>query len=267
MDRRLKTPLILVLIACGINIICALLGLIYLAQYDNFFAYFELMMNTEIEEGMTILSYISSLLPDFSAEKLRSILYVYFIVTNVFSILLSIPGIIFSSITFKDNDISVEDFQARNKFHIWLLVSIGLAYFSNSYEMGSAIYSVLSTFSLAVIVLLVVAFIKVLRAVRYNKYAFDLYLVRKAKEEKEQANDYEFKPANNEFEYEHGRQIGEENLDKPVSETRPSIDQSKLDEMYQLLAKLEKSYKANEITFEDYDRMKKTILENYLKQN
>ena len=40
---------------------------------------------------------------------------------------------------------------------------------------------------------------------------------------------------------------------------------NKLDEMYELLSKLEKSYKENKITSEDYERMKKTILDNYLK--
>ena len=58
---------------------------------------------------------------------------------------------------------------------------------------------------------------------------------------------------------------GEENLEKPVVNQEPTIDQSKLDEMYELLSKLEKSYKENKITSEDYERMKKTILDNYLK--
>ena len=43
------------------------------------------------------------------------------------------------------------------------------------------------------------------------------------------------------------------------------LTQSKLDEFYTLLSKLEKSYKNGEVTQEDYERMKKTILENYMK--
>ena len=41
----------------------------------------------------------------------------------------------------------------------------------------------------------------------------------------------------------------------------------RLDELYSLLAKLEKSYKNNEISTEEYQRMKETILSNFKSNN
>ena len=41
------------------------------------------------------------------------------------------------------------------------------------------------------------------------------------------------------------------------------MKQDNLEDLYNLIAKLEKSYKDGEISQEDYERMKQTIINNY----
>ena len=262
--RRLNLPLILTLIGSGLSLIFGLVGLIYLAQYKNFFGFYEMFLGQEVAQGQTIEDLILSIVPTMTTANLRTMMYSYFIVSGVLSILMCVPAIIFAILCFKDNECSVEEFQARNKYHVWLLVSIGLAYMGNSYEMGSLAFDALSIFSIGAVVVLVIAFIKVIQVMRLNSYAFKLSLARKAQEEKEAQDRYSYDQTRYESTSE-GNQIGEENLEKPVVNQEPTVDQSKLDEMYELLSKLEKSYKENKITSEDYERMKKTILDNYLK--
>lgn len=264
MKRRLNLPLILTLIGSGLSLIIGLVGLIYLAQFKNFFSLYEMIVNQEVQAGQTIEELILSIVPTMTSTNLRTMMYSYFIVSSVLSIIMCIPAIIFSILCFKDNECSVEEFQARNKYHIWLLVSIGLAFIGNGYEMGSMVFETLSIFSTGAIVVLVIAFVKVVQTMRLNSYAFKLSQARKAQEAKEEQDRYSFDQSRYESTSE-GNQIGEENLEKPVVNQEPVVDQSKLDEMYELLSKLEKSYKENKISTEDYERMKKTILENYLK--
>jgi len=47
-------------------------------------------------------------------------------------------------------------------------------------------------------------------------------------------------------------------------EKEVKVDNEKLNQVYELLSKLEKSYKNGEVSEEDYNRMKQTILDNYL---
>ena len=265
MKRRLNVPLILALIGSGLSFVLGLVGLIYLSKYRNFFAFYKEYLGQEFEAGQTIEQYILTLFPSITVANLRTIIYSYFVASSVLSVVMCIPAIIFAILCFKDNENSVEEFQARNKLHIWLLVSIGLAYLGNGYEMCSLVFEELGIISIGAVVVLIIAFIKIIKVMRLNSYAFKLSQIRKAQEEKQEQDRYSydqsrFEPASNE-----GNQIGEENLDKPVINEEPTVDQSKLDEMYELLSKLEKSYKENNISKEDYERMKKTILDNYLK--
>lgn len=262
--RRLNVPLILTLIGSGLSFILGLVGLIYLSKYRNFFAFYKEYLGQEYEAGQTIEQYIVTLFPSITVANLRAIIYSYFVASSVLSVIMCTPAIIFAILCFRDNECSVEEFQARNKYHVWLLVSIGLAFLGNGYEMCSLVFEGLGIISTGAVVVLVIAFIKVIQVMRLNSYAFKLYLARKAQEEKAAQDRYSYDQTRYESTSE-GNQIGEENLEKPVVNQEPTVDQSKLDEMYELLSKLEKSYKENKITSEDYERMKKTILDNYLK--
>lgn len=266
MNRRLRTPLLFGLIGSSVIFICALVGLIGLSNYRNFFEFYESYLGQEITEGMTIEEIILQMYPAISTSTIRIALYYFFIFSNVLSMLLSIPCIVFSLICFKDTTLTAEEFQKRNKLHIFLLISFGLSYLASSYEMGSTAFSALSIFSLAAVVFIFIGFFKSLQVVRLNKYVLKVRKSKKAYEEKLR-QEQERKAQEESFVQSTGNQIGEENLTKPEikEETVTPVDQVKLDELYSLLSKLEKSYKNGEVSQEDYERMKKTILENYMK--
>ena len=185
------------------------------------------------------------------------------------AVVLSIPCFVLSLLSFKDSSLDANEFQKRNKKHIFLLISFGLAYLANSYELGSTVVPTLSIFSLAAGVLIIFGFFKVLQQIRFNKYYLKVLQAKKAQEEAKEQQRYTFEQTRFETNNQ-GNQIGEENLAQPeikeeVKEQPSELEKVKLDELYSLLSKLEKSYKNGEVNQEDYERMKKTLLENYMK--
>lgn len=263
MKRRLKTPLLLGIIGSSIIFVLGLIGLIYFVNYRNFFELCEVILNEDVSgEGITLQATILELFPFLTVENIRTTMYIYLIISNVLAMVLSIPNIVFSLICMKDVSLDVEAFQKRNKLHIFLIISFAISYIANSYEQASMISQGISFVSIGAVVLMFIGFIKTIQEVRLNKYYYNMLQARKAQEEKMQNERYSFDKSK--FNQPEGNQIGEENLEKPEIKEEVKVDQSKLDELYSLLAKLEKSYKNGEITEEDYQRMKKTILENYM---
>lgn len=267
MNSRFKTPLLFGLIGSSITFICALIGVIYLSNYTNYFEFCEAFMAQVLSNGMTVEDVIKEMAPVITESMVRVAMYYYFLISGMLSMLLCIPCIVLSILSFRSSTLSAEDFQKRNKLHVFLLISFGLSYLANSYEMGSTALSAISIFAIIALVLVIIGFFKALSVVRFNKYLLKVQTTRKAYEEKLR-QEQEMKAAEEaKFANAEANQIGEENLEKPETheETATQVDQVKLDELYSLLSKLEKSYKNGEVTQEDYERMKKTILENYMK--
>ena len=170
MNVRFKTPILFGLICSSLTIILGIVGIVYLVNYDNFFVFFEEFMSEEYIEGTTLESMIFQYFPSLTIDTLRTFVYIYFIVSGVMAVVLSIPCFVLSLLSFKDSSLDANEFQKRNKKHIFLLISFGLAYLANSYELGSTVVPTLSIFSLAAGVLIIFGFFKVLQQIRFNKY-------------------------------------------------------------------------------------------------
>ena len=160
--------------------------------------------------------------------------------------------------------LSIEDFNKKNKYHIFYIVTLGVTLLLMENDAGSYAFDIFTFTRIAAMVLLIIALANTLT---YFVYAKRRYKKEQATIKDEVSETYDFKDAEEPFTFDEGKQIGEEVLDKPNIQQDEDYAkrQEKLEEMYALLAKLEKQYKNGEISLEDYQRMKETILENYLK--
>ena len=63
MNSRFKTPLLFGLIGSSVTFICALIGVIYLANYTNYFEFCETLMAQVLSNGMTVEDMIKEMAP------------------------------------------------------------------------------------------------------------------------------------------------------------------------------------------------------------
>lgn len=255
MHKKYKVSLILSMIGSSLAFVFAFLGLIFLSVYEIYANALNIFLNTSVSsDGTTLLQMLNEL--GILVEDFALGFYIFTIIMNIFTVLLAIPCVVLTIISFNNINLSPVEFQKKSKLHIWRLISVGLAIESISMEMLSYIESSLSTISTLVNAALIVSLVfGIISLVENNK------VVKKINSKVTQA---EIHPTYNEVINNEIIDVKEDKVEE-VKEEPKIIEQAKLDEMYDLLSKLEKSYKSGEMTYEDYERMKKTILDNYLK--
>ena len=259
---RHRFATISLLFCCLIMILLGIISLVVLLIPENYpTIYYAVINDTE------------AIVPNFEAqmasasgdeELLKMTLFVTLIVMNILYIVLAIPGIVVAVLCLKDGLADVEVFQKRKGLHIFQIVSIGLALLANSvsvneYTVSSSMYML----RLPILALLIIALGNTIRELVINSRVFNKPN-NPSQEQIRQENDYNFedrfeKPRESE-EYRDYPDIKEEKVDDEKVKQR----QEQLEKAYELLAKLEKSYKNGEISKDDYDRMKKTILDDFM---
>ena len=260
MRKKYKVSCILGLIGSSIALLLSLISLIYFAIYENFVLFLDMFLNMTSSSGTTVIEAITSL--NIPMDTMAIFVYSLMVTFNVIALVFAIPGFIFSIVGFKNVNISAKDFQAKKKFNIWRIIGIGLvieslAFESTEYieETFSAISSLANVVCVIALIMGIVALVENGRAVRNieraEKNAVIMEVYNEVEIEKTKENEEILNEVLNEIEEESSEQV--------------VVNQAKLDEMYDLLSKLEKSYKTGEVSFEDYERMKKTILDNYMR--
>lgn len=255
MKKLFKLATIFTIIASAFCIFNGLLGAIGLFSDEIFYEVFE---------------YFAPLLRlDSTASADASILKVYvrivLIIINIMGAIFAIPSLVFAIICSKHNEYSVEAFQRKNGVHIAFLIMVGIAmnYSSsvNTAEFVDSTFGLLNTVSDG---FLVASFIFILIEIISN------FKQTKLVNTYGSVNDYEIKPVVENID------VVEQTKEVEVTDTevdeKPQeqpevkvVNTSNLDDLYTLIAKLEKSYKDGEISKEDYERMKATIVNNYYK--
>ena len=253
MKKRFKLATVFTIIAsafCIFNGFIGAIGLFFDEVYNSIWQYFMSQVDVSNINDPEIYEFL---------EYLQTILRVALIGANVLAGLSAIPSLVFAIICANHNEYSVEAFQRKNGLHIAFLVFIGI---SNNYSAGGSTASFVSDlFSLldtVAAVFLTISFIFALIEIIQN------YRSVKAAEKYCNVSTQEIKPT---FENEVEQQKPLEAEIAPVvveSEKEVKVvKQDNLEDLYNLIAKLEKSYKDGEISQEDYERMKQTIINNY----
>lgn len=225
----------------------------------------------------SFLSGIEAIAPNFEAqmnelsgdpELLKMTLFVMLVIMNVGNVIFAIPGIIAASLCLKDATADVESYQKRKGLHIFQIVSIGLALLANSFAIYEyTISASMYILRLPILALLIIAIGNVIRENVINSNVINNKNSQTQDNiEEEPKNNYEFEDR---FSQERPKET-EEYREKPeikenkVSDEKIKERQEQLEKAYELLAKLEKSYKNGELSQEDYDRMKQTILNDFM---
>lgn len=256
MKKRFKLATVFTIIAsafCIFNGFIGAIGLFFDEVYNSIWQYFISMANLTVPSNpMGQREFIEML------DLIKTYMRVILIVLNLVVGLSAIPSLVFAIICSNHNEYSVEAFQRKNGLHIAFLVFIGI---SMNYSAGGSTASFVSDlFSLldtVAAVFLTISFIFALIEIIQN------YRSVKLAEKYCNVSSQEVKPT---FENKVEQQKPLEAEITPVVESEKEVKvvkQDNLEELYNLIAKLEKSYKDGEISQEDYERMKNTIINNY----
>lgn len=248
--KKYNIAVILTYIASVLTSLLAIISLVIIIPLDNYASFFSSLKADEIYGEM-----ISLLVASGTDEAyISTILYIVFIILSIISLLLAVPSLVFALLNKNEKNLTNEEFQSHNKKHIWFLISIGLGYFSNTYNLVSSLVQEISLLNSAATILYVIAFFFALMTIIKNKKAL-------------KQNVQEVDNGNTIFDFENdndNNENGNDNNNVFLDNHEVKADPKKLDKVYELLSKLEKEYKNGEIQEEDYIRMKETILNNYL---
>ena len=252
MKKRFKLATVFTIIAsafCIFNGFIGAIGLFFDEVYNSIWQYFMSQVDVSNINDPEIYEFL---------EYLQTILRVALIGANVLAGLSAIPSLVFAIICSNHNEYSVEAFQRKNGLHIAFLVFIGISMnFSAGGSTASFVSDLFSLLDTVAAVFLTISFIFALIEIIQN------YRSVKSAEKYCNVSTQEVKPT---FEDKVEQQKPLEAEITPVVESEKEVKvvkQDNLEDLYNLIAKLEKSYKDGEISQEDYERMKQTIINNY----
>ena len=246
-NKKFKIATILGIITSAIALFTAIQGLVTVSIMENFFVLFDEMMNVVVDPstGMTYLEVIEQT-GVISVDEFRTVIYIIVLAMFVILLVVSIASLFVSIFSIKDGSLNRQEFQKKNVKHIFFVVFMGLLAFS----IAGDIVSILS----------LIAFILALIDIVNNHKVLKLHNVS------ENENFYDNAGEENFFDYKKNP-IPEERKEEVVEISQEDIikqeeKKQKLEETFELLSKLEKSYKNGEIDEETYKRMKATIMDN-----
>lgn len=265
MNKKFKLSTIFSLVSSCVLLIIGIVGLCYFAPKRQFIQFMDQYLKEPLFSDMTLEEILAEIV---DIDYLMPILYIVFLIYSIFNIITATLGLIFTFLCLKDYDLSYEDFQKRKKIHIAYIVFVGVNFFSSDIAVGSSVSSGLSLLNSAISLFFIISFIFGIMGLKFNSKK----LAETSNSHPEMNNPihqpieevYFDKPNREETKdtYEDNSPLAKEENQKPST---PPVNNEKLMEAYELLAKLEKSHLNNEITDEDYERMKKTIMDNFSK--
>ncbi len=284
MNQKFKLSIIFSLISGFILLVLGIVGVVYFASQERFILFFDEYLNQPTSADGTTLNDLLSGLVDM--DYFMPMMYIMFMGYSIFNIISAIVCLVLSFICLNDHHLSCKAFQSRKALHIVYIVFVGISWFSIECSVGSLISSLLVLLSTVASVLYIIAFIFGIIGVRYNtKRLAELYSdedpfknmsAKEFNEGTEKLMKSLFSEDQNELQEddfnqeelsdERKQELQEEKFNETEKvEEKPVVDNKKLNETYELLAKLEKSHRNQEISDEDYVRMKKTIMDNLTK--
>lgn len=257
MKKRFKLATVFTIIAsafCIFNGFIGAIGLFFDEVYNSIWQYLMSMVNVTVPSDPIDQTEFFEMLDLF-----KTYMRVALIGANALAGLSAIPSLVFAIICSRHNEYSVEAFQRKNGLHIAFLVFIGISMnFSAGGSTASFVFDLFSLLDTVAAVFLTISFIFALIEIIQN------YRSVKLAEKYCNVSNQEVQPT---FENKVEQQKPLEAEITPVvveSEKEVKVvKQDNLEELYNLIAKLEKSYKDGEISQEDYERMKNTIINNY----
>lgn len=255
MNKKFKAAMILSVVVTSIVIFVALISLITLGSKEVFkekmLGLFEIEDDTLYLLGVELTSLVGLTTEQINEEiaLLTATYYSMNLICSVLAIIFAGIALAFSIVCIKDCNLDVNTFRQRKKFHITIGVMLIFVFITTSFFVSGIIYSSLSLITDLVHYASLVNFILVFVGIKSRPM-------------------YHYippEPANAESINNENNVIDEVSPVSSESKTQDEETIKKLQEGYELLAKLEKSYRNNEISYEDYERMKNTILENFKK--
>ena len=254
------------IIASSLFLFGSILSLILFGIYDSFIEYFDYII--EQVGGRDYLEYVF----EISFSELLSISYVVVMALNFLQFIIAVAMFIISLVVSKDGLMINYKFRKRNGLHIVYLIFLGLSFET----AGTSLLGLteLSFFTTAASVLFIAAFILgIVGIVSSNK--------KQASFENYQKNSQYQNQFQEKLNFGRPEGVDETNVIdvKPEEETivveqetpvqeeseRKVLSTEEIENIYSLLAKLEKEYKNNIIDEATYKRMKETILDNLRK--
>ena len=245
MRSKFKYAIMFAIIAFSISIASGIYGGFRLIEKDVFEYIYNLIMEGYFE-----------ILPEEEIYlQMYDTMQVSLVVMSFVGALLCIPAVVFSIICINHYSLSVEAFERKRKIHILTLIFIGVGYFASNNTMGAAVNSIFAFLSTPCDILAIASFFMFLYEYRLNRKQVVL--------SGRYDNDYPTKNNNDNSVLDAEVTLSDKDKEPEISQEEKERRQQKLDELYMLLAKLEKSYKNNELSTEEYQRMKETILSNF----
>lgn len=255
-NRNFKRSITLTYVAVGLHLLVLLFSFIYFSVHKTFAEFFVLISSTVIEEGTTLGQMFEEV--GILAEHL----YIGIFMMNLIYLGFDIVLLIFALLCRNDHKLNLIRFNRKNVLHIFYIVFLGLGFL----VFDSSLISVFSPFAglaglleTAIFVLYIVAFVNAIKGVYTNSNYMSSINGYSSSSSKKYYEGY------TNHEYDNVNTVYEESKNDEVIDVEEERQESNVDyeELYTLLAKLERQYKNGEIDEENYNRMKQTLLDNF----
>ena len=256
-NRNFKRAITLTYVAVGLHLLVLLFSFIYFSVHKTFAEFFVLISSTVIEEGTTLGQMFEEL------GLLAEHLYIGILTMNIIYLVFDIILLVFALLCRNDHKLNLIRFNRKNVLHIFYIVFLGLGFlvFDSTLISTFSPYATLaSLLETATFVLYIIAFVNAIKGVYTNsKYvtSIDGYNTSTSKKYYEGYTNHEYDNINTVYEENKNDEI----ID--VKEEKTEENNVDYEELYTLLAKLERQYKNSEIDEENYNRMKQTLLDNF----
>lgn len=257
-NAHFKRSILLTLIGLGLNALVLLFSFIYFSVQKTFAEFFVLISPIVIEEGTTVGQMLEQL--GITAEYF----YVGILTMNIIYLAFDVILLIFTLLCRNDHKLNLINFNRKKVLHIFYIIFIGLGFLvfdTNLVSTFSPYSSFTSLLDTATFVLYIIAFYNAIKGTYINSKfltSIDGYNNSASKKYYQGYSNHEYDNVNEE--YEKGK---EDEVIDIVDNDEENDNHIDYEELYTLLAKLERQYKNGEIDEENYNRMKKTILDNY----
>lgn len=266
-NKSFKRSVVLGIIASSLLILAGIISLIMFGIHSTYIIIFDEIV--QLVGGVDVVEiYFNS-----PIDVILSVSYVVVLFLNLVQVIVGILGLVFSIVVSKDVHYSVIKFHKKRGLHIAYIIIMGVCGETTATslltltDLSIIITAASVLFSLALlfgIIGVVVTGKQYSSLMNYNKRAqyqnefqaklnADNPVVEEVKEESEVT-----------------QEVIEEKVEieqvepTPVNEKVP-LSQEEVENIYSLLAKLEREYKSNQIDEESYKRMKDTIIDNLRK--
>ena len=252
-----KRSITLGLIALCMNVCILITSFIYFSNHETFADFYIYLSSLEYGEGITAGDMF------LEAGVTADILYIGILGLNVICLIFDAVLALFIILCRNSHKLNLINFNKRKTLHVFYIVFLGLgfAFFDTNIVTTFSPYgSLFGLLETAIFVLYIIAFINAIRGVSINSKivnSIDGYNTQASKRYYSGYNNHEYENVNEVYETAKEDEV----IDvKEEPEVNNNVD---YEELYTLLAKLERQYKSGEVDEETYKRMKQTLLDNY----